>query len=138
MRLTWPALRAELVQHTVEWRGARFAGFLVRDTGTRKDLGYVWQAGSVWRWRTPDQHSGERTSQKAAVEVLRDAHDLRQGGAPELPRREAPVVVHTPTRPTPRPAPAAAPSAPRRTVQWGATVDLTAAISAALNREKNR
>jgi len=55
------------------------AGFLVRCTASRKELGYVWQAGSAWRWRTADEaNHGERSSQRAAVQVLRDAADLKQ------------------------------------------------------------
>jgi len=79
MTLKWPALKAMLEPHTVDTPRGRLAGFLVRCTASRKELGYVWQAGSAWRWRTPDDHSGERSSQRAAVQVLRDAWDLAHG-----------------------------------------------------------
>ena len=79
MRVKYPAMKAELESHTVETPQGRLAGFLVRCTASRKDLGYVWQAGSAWRWQTPNgKHSGERSSQQVAVRVLRDAFDLRR------------------------------------------------------------
>jgi len=76
----YPQLTAVLDRHTVQTDRGLMAGFLVRCTSSRKELGHVWQAGSAWRWRTPDgQHYGERSTQRAAVQVLRDAHDLAHG-----------------------------------------------------------
>jgi hypothetical protein len=81
----WPALKALLEPHTVEHNGGILAGFLVRCTASRKELGYVWQAGSAWRWQTPTRkNSGERSSQRAAVQVLREAYDLAHGGSQTL------------------------------------------------------
>ena len=80
MTIKWPALKAVLEPHTVDTPRGRLGGFLVRCTATRKELGYVWPAGSAWRWQTPDRkNSGERSAQRAAVEVLRDAYDLAHG-----------------------------------------------------------
>jgi len=152
MTIKWPALKAALEQHTIDWRGARLAGFLVRCTASRKELGYVWKTGVVWRWRTPDNHSGERTSQRAAVEVLRDAHDLRQqpsllGRLEEARDYErakratdaAPTFV-APTLPpmkaaAPKPPPVAA--APPKGIVWNDQAgmsDLTTAVADALRR----
>ena len=79
MRVKYPALKAELDSHTVATKHGFFAGFLVRCSASRTEMGYVWSAGSAWRWRTADgQNTGERSSQQAAVRVLRDAYDLRR------------------------------------------------------------
>lgn len=158
MTIKWPALKASLEPHTVEARGGRMAGFLVRCTASRKELGYVWKTGNVWRWRTPDDHSGERTSQRAAVEVLRDAHDLRSGAtktpplpfdvaleeSAKLPKRQAkPTPEPKPKREAPKPVvvvepepePPPAPKPPQRIV-WSdqPSGDLTKAVADALRR----
>jgi len=89
-RITWPALRATLESHTVQpsTGGPRVAGFLVRCTSTRCELGYVWNAGSSWHWQMPEgaAHYGERSSQRAAVQVLREAHDLATTGCAQQSR----------------------------------------------------
>jgi hypothetical protein len=92
MRVKYPALTAVLDQHTVDTGRGVMAGFLVRCTASQRELGHVWQTGNVWRWRTPDQHSGERATQRAAVQVLREAHDLRSGPQRPLPFSGDPTV----------------------------------------------
>jgi len=109
IRLSWPALRAALESHTVQTDRGLVAGFLVRCTSSRKELGYVWQAGSSWRWKSPEGF-GERSTLKAAVEVVREAHDVRQGAGLPLPEAWRHPVLLRPTpvaeaRPAPRPAP---------------------------------
>jgi hypothetical protein len=150
-----------LTPHTVDVEGGIVAGLLVR-TKSRRDLGYIWRAGSVWRWRTVNNSSyGERYSQQAAVTVLRDIalvmtqpvpvvsslpmkdQDIlamwreRAKGSSSTPRATAPpstprVVAKT----TPPPA------TPARRIVWDTTNtnahDLTAAIGAALKREQGK
>jgi hypothetical protein len=133
--LKFPALQASCEAHTVKVGASLLSGFLVRCTASRKELGYVWQAGSSWRWRTPSgANSGERSSAVRAVEVLRQAFDLsRKPGEVRDPRPipspEPRVPVASEARRASRPEPAA----PR--IVWpDAVPDLTAAIAAALKR----
>ena len=87
MKWSWPAQKATGVVHTVDTPGGRRAGLLVRSSTSGLELGLVWGVGNAWMWRTPDGHHGERSSQTAAVRVLRDAHDLALSGrrTPGLP-----------------------------------------------------
>lgn len=81
MTVKYHAIRAELESHSVDTAHGTMAGFLVRDSASRKELGFVWNAGSSWRWKTPDSKNyGERSMQGAAVETLRQIHDLKTGG----------------------------------------------------------
>jgi hypothetical protein len=158
MTIKWPALKAALEAHTVATSRGLMSGFLVRCTSSRKELGYVWQAGSAWRWQTPDgANRGERSSQRAAVEVLRDAHDVRAGGTPTattLPFDDAPITLPTTARPmkprAPRPTTGSEPvrnrvvtpkveppppPVPEKRIVWGEqTGDLTQAVADALRR----
>jgi len=96
--IKWPKYRATVEPHTVEVRGARLAGFLVRDAGSRSELGYIWSKGAVWGWRAADgQHYGERATQAAAIEVLRDTFDCL---------RAAQTKTTAPAKTTARPMPA--------------------------------
>jgi hypothetical protein len=162
MTLKWPALKAALEQHTVETPRGRLAGFLVRCTASRKELGYVWQAGSAWRWRMPDGgHSGERSSQRAAVQVLRDAHDLTHGlrekrlldileDEPAILESARVTVTLPPMKPRrvdPKP-PATPkvkrevlpPTPPVKKIDWNTyqPTNVTAALGAALKDEKEK
>ena len=128
MTVKYPALKAVLDRHTVETPRGLMSGFLVRCMASRKDLGYVWQAGSAWRWRTPDgQHYGERSTQRAAVQVLRDGHDLsvRNASLPqaEFDARSLPfeeVEGPQPLGPQPQPQPQPkAPQGPQPTAKGG-------------------
>lgn len=139
LRLTWPAYRAALTSHTVEVAGRLVAGYLVRDTGTRRDLGYVWASGSSWQWRASASQYGERSSQEAAVRQLRDIADL---GTEARPVR-LPFEVEPEPAPRPRPAARAKVQAvveepePARRVVWADTsaTDLTAAIKRRLEKK---
>ena len=159
MTVKYPALAAVLEQHTVDTGRGRMAGFLVRCSTSRKDLGYVWAAGaSSWRWRTPDgTHYGERSSQRAAVQVLREAYDVAQagGGTPRAlpfpgdqailagwraPLRVPPMKARAATPPAPKlvPPPHAAPPVPAepplKKIVWTTQAPgVTAALDAALN-----
>jgi hypothetical protein len=105
----WPQHQAVGTPHTVDTPHGRRAGFLVRTTGGA-ELGYIWPAGNAWLWRTPSgQNYGERSSQPAAVKVLRQAYDLAQMRAERLPFDDAPTA---PQPPAPRRAPDRAPTAP--------------------------
>lgn len=160
MKTTWPELGATLASHTVKTaRGAYMAGFLVRCLGSRKELGYIWTAGTVWCWQTPSgENHGERSTQRKAIEVLRDAHDLARGGARlpfdiptptdadildawrsvgPLPRLGSPMRPQAPTpraSASPTPAPAAAPV---KKIVWNDAApafDVSAAIAAGLKK----
>jgi hypothetical protein len=112
LKWSWPALKATGLTHTVETPGGRRPGFLVRSTTSNADLGYIWPVGNAWMWRTPDgKNHGERSSQTAAVRVLRDAYDLRR--TPALPFDEAPAP-RAPRPPGPHAPGPQAPSAPQR------------------------
>jgi hypothetical protein len=145
--------RPGLIPHTVEGPdGGRLAGYLVRDPGSMRHLGYIWPAGATWRWRTVDGRSfGERATQRAAVQVLCDAATAaRQPALPrtlartELPEQVRPEAGATPlvTKPrvpfeAPRPA-----REPERHVVWPDDppafdpASLTSAIAAALRRHQ--
>jgi hypothetical protein len=123
-----------LTSHTVDTDRGIVAGLLVRSAG--RQLGFIWRAGSVWRWRTPNGDAfGERATQRAATDVLVDIAKVRGGGitTTAAPRPAAP-------RPAPRPiaapqkasAPPPEPAAPRKPIVW-ADVD-GADLTAALNR----
>jgi len=165
MRLTFADLNASLDQHTVEIAGGGVvAGFLVRCTGSRKELGYIWSTGNVWRWRTADRAAwGERSTQRKAVEALTDSVAALAGTA----RRKSPATlpfdgptdaaimsawrsattasrpakasaarVDEPARKAAAPAPK--PAAPVQHIVWpdSNAHDLTAATSAALNKKR--
>jgi hypothetical protein len=122
-----------LTPHTVAVPGGRVAGLLVRDARSRRDLGYIWSAGSVWRWQSADGTAyGERSTQRAAAQVLADVRDLARGPLrpPALPF-ETPAVV-TP-RPTPRPRPTPPPDPIPQVITWGDadSPDITAALTTA-------
>jgi hypothetical protein len=151
-------LRVVLTPHTVTTPGGVVAGMLVRDAGSQRELGYVWAAGSVqenspsrtYRWRTPDgANFGERASMRAAVQVLRDAYDLRRGtvsgAAAPVPDRDILAAWRSASTQAPRPAPTPKPTTPkpptptppRRSITWtDQSVDLTRAIAAALEKQK--
>jgi hypothetical protein len=135
---TFPALYAAL--EPADDHGRR--GFTVRCTATRAALGFVWWevvTGTtvVWHFRSGDT-SGERTTQRNAVQALRD---LANGHPFALPDA---ATLPTPARraPAPRassPAPAPVP-APARRVVWDDALpafDVTAAIAAGLAKVKS-
>jgi hypothetical protein len=146
---SYPSLYAALNPATLEGghRGSR-----VRCTATQRELGDIWwtAAGSTvtWHWRTGEAF-GERTTERNAVQALRDVANARAGRM-ALPRR--PVEDDTP--PVERPARAARPSAPERTappapsaptpvkrIEWGTgggTFDVTAAMAKGLKDLKGR
>lgn len=142
----WPSLQAIAVPHTVDVRGQLLGGLLIRSTTGGRDLGYIWQAGQSWRWRTVSgENFGERSTQLAAVTVLRQIADVGTttsrppvlwdapaDAVPVAPRPVPPV-----SRPTPR---TTAPKAePRRAIVWNdQPADITAAMAAALGKLRNR
>jgi hypothetical protein len=158
MTVKYPALTAVLDQHTVDTGRGLMAGFLVRCQRSRKELGHVWLAGSAWRWRTPDgAHYGERSTQRAAVQVLREAFDLEHGpqrplpfsgdptvaeiqeawrAAPVLRPRPTTTVKPAPTRAAPpTPPPPAVEAPPVKKIVWTTQApDLRAALDAAFRR----
>jgi hypothetical protein len=112
MRWSWPEHKATGIQHTVETSGGRCAGFLVRSSTSSADLGYIWPVGNAWLWRTPDgKNYGERSSQVAAVKVLRQAFDLRR--EPALPFDDPAPAPQSPRPQSPRPSALRAPQPPR-------------------------
>jgi hypothetical protein len=133
--------------HTVQTPGGYVAGLLVRSAGSRKELGYIWAAGSVFRWQTPDgANYGERSTRGAAIDVLIDIYELR-AGQQTLPGFDIPVpqawapLTQTPRASAPKPKPAtpkpapAPPAEPVRHVVWAdGDHDLTSAVGAALRR----
>jgi hypothetical protein len=147
-----PTLRASLEAHTVDVRGRRVAGYLVRCSASRREMGYVWQMGNAWGWQTPTaKNYGERSSRHAAVKVLRDVFDLQHDisrarqytplptdqavlDSWRAPRRASSPASSTtpPAAPTPRPAPV------KQQIDWSTstTSDLTSAIADALKRTK--
>lgn len=114
MKWSWPALKATGVIHTVDTPGGKRAGFLVRSSTSGAELGLVWGVGHAWMWRTPDGHHGERSSQTAAVRVLRDAYDLALSGRrlPRLPFDEEAQQAPEPQQPRPQSPGPKAPSRP--------------------------
>lgn len=99
MKLQWPALNARLDSHTVQTDHGLMAGYLVRAIGGSAELGYLWAAGSSWRWRSPDGAAyGERSSLQAAVTALRQVWDVKHGTF-ALP------FDHAPDTTTPKPPP---------------------------------
>jgi hypothetical protein len=141
-----------LIPHTVEGpNGGRLAGFLVRDPGTLRELGYIWPAGATWRWKTPTgEHFGERATERAAVQVLVDiALAARHAALSVFPARSAlserihqqndarPLVVERAKR---EPVPTA--PEPQRHIVWPDDspdldpASLTSAITAALRRHQ--
>jgi hypothetical protein len=155
LTVKWPALKAVLERHTVETPRGRVAGFLVRCTASRKDLGWVWQTGatgSVWRWRTPDgNHYGERGAQRAAVQVLREIADLGRGGLPLLERlrqQDEQATPAPPPAPVRKPAPVRVVDAeivdepaeppPVKKIVWGTqSPGLSSALAAAFRRQRD-
>lgn len=160
MKLKWPKLNAELTPHTVTTPRGILAGYLVRDTWTGKDLGYVASVGSTWRWQLPDgQHYGERSTQEKAIEVLRDAYDLaklttgrlpftadeagnvtppRLVVPPMKPRRLDPIGP-APKQPRPIRVAKTEPPEPVRKVDWNTVTpmgDVTAALADALRKKE--
>jgi hypothetical protein len=141
----YPSLYAALEPHTAE-DGRR--GHLVRCTATRTELGFVWwscNAGNVvtWHWRTLGR-VGERTTQRNAVQALRDIAN----NAPGLPLSDDGDEPE-PQEQTARPAPPRRvfhlPSespAPAKHIVWAErpvdvnVPDLTAAIADALRRRQ--
>jgi hypothetical protein len=77
---TFTEFSATIEPHSVDTPQGVIGGYLVRCAASRKTLGYIWPAGAVWRWRTDDgQAYGERSTQRLAVEVLRDAFNVAHG-----------------------------------------------------------
>ena len=162
MRLTFTALRATCEPHTVMVGARRVAGYLVRHSGSRKDLGYVWRESDwCWHWRTPGgQHFGERTNQRAAVEVLVEIAKLGDAALAHYTQPLPFEVDITPTveRPAPKPKPkkpplpaprtaagsppptkppaAKPPTAAKPTITWADVPDLTDAVERALKRRR--
>lgn len=147
MRLTWPAYRAGLVSHTVKVGNHMVAGYLVRDLASRRELGYVWQAGSSWQWRVDDKRYGERSSQEAAIRQLRDIADVGRA-QPPLPFDDVDDIAaqtlrdraaaRRATKTAAPAAPAAPAAAPQPRVTWtnSNSADLTAAIKQRLDKQK--
>jgi len=158
INVSWPSLHAKLESHTVslpvdQRRGgvSVVAGFFVRCTLSNMHVGWIWSQGDAFAWRTPDDANfGTRSTLRGAVEVLRDAQNLRSSGcAQQSPRRtllddlrdsidersattatirERASVVSAPVKP-------AAPAAPARRVVWNDSApafDVAAAIRAGL------
>jgi hypothetical protein len=145
---TYPSLYAALEPHTAE-DGRR--GHLVRCTATRVELGFVWwscNASNVvtWHWRTLGR-VGERTTQRNAVQALRDiannapglpfSEDDDEPVAPERAGGEEPPraprrVFHLPSE---SPAPAKHIVWAERPVDVNVP-DLTARIAEALRRRQ--
>jgi hypothetical protein len=72
---------ASIEAHTVKVEHVGFVpGFLVRCTRSNRELGRIWEGrnnGVMWYWRTPTGSAfGERSTQAAAVRVLRDVYDV--------------------------------------------------------------
>jgi len=155
MNVSFPTLRAACTAHTVDTARGLVAGYLVRCTTSRRDLGYIWPAGASWRWKTPNGLSfGERSTASRAVETLRDISDLQdtptgQGPAPmpASPRPlfdgndpyirpikpEAPTVTR-PRRPEPEPHHPEPRVAPDSKPDPRMVANLTAGILAAFKR----
>jgi hypothetical protein len=139
----YPALYAALEPDDVNGR----RGFTVRCTATRRAIGFIWwtcDSGTtvVWHFRTGD-HSGQRTTERNAVQALRDisngqgAFDLPPADDAVAPTRPAPQarrVFAMPASTEPEPEPVLRPAASRRIV-WGEQLpNLTAAIAAAFEK----
>jgi hypothetical protein len=145
---TYPSLYAALTPDTVNGR----RGSTVRCTASLRDIGFIWWSADgstvTWHWRT-GEYFGERTTERNAVQALRDVANAMSGRT--LPR--GPDDTDTTTRATtsrattrrapadavaPAPAPKAlAPQAPARRVVWGDEAhqpDLAAAIAAAFRQ----
>ena len=135
--------------HTIDdGRGGLLSGLLVRSSG--RTLGYIWRAGSAWRWKTGDGLSfGERSSQKTALDVLADIAALRAGtlnaapaapAGPRAPRWAPPARPTMPARETPRQAPAPAPEPePEFTAQpivWSDAPDLTSTLASIFAKQR--
>jgi len=156
-QIKWPTLRATTEVHSVEVRGARLAGMLVRDSASRIELGYVWAAGSRWGWRAPDgEHYGERATLAAALEVLRDTFDFLNRVSPlaHATLRQRRALSRMDDDDTSAPAPKTARETEQKTktapapvvvvkpahvqqIVWGpAGGDLRAAVARALDAEK--
>lgn len=150
MKITWPELKATLESHTVEVPGGLLAGFLVRCTTSRSILGSVWSAGQSWRWRdAKGEHFGERSSQRAAVQVLRDAFDVSRGSStPRLPFDLRSTVIEAATTPRAtsrtmtRPTPSiVAPAPPVRRIVWNDAApafDMTAAVAKEFGKQNKK
>lgn len=150
MRLTFPEAHAAIESHTIDTDRGVVAGYLVRCTSSRAVLGYIWQAGNAWRWKSAGGF-GERSTPKAAVQVCRDVFDLEHNRPKQPALPEAWRVLRSTPTPTPKasPRPAAAPQAtpapapaPTQTITaqrivWddGPTGDLTSAIADAFRRQ---
>ncbi len=155
--LNWPSFAAVLVVHTVKNdEGVLVAGYLVRCTSSRADLGWLWPrsvSSAIWNYRSADGRTfGERSSLKSAVEVLRDVYSITHGqtlsSRPVVTRDarlplgldERATSIDRSRSSTPRsapPAPVVSPAAPVRHITWGdddSHPDLTSATAAALNR----
>jgi hypothetical protein len=133
----YPALYAALEPDEVNGR----RGFTVRCTATRRALGFIWwevTTGTTvcWHWRT-GQFFGERTTERNAVQALRDVSNasaqrplpLGDDSPAPTPARKV-REAHT----APQAAPAPTPAAPARRVVWNdePEADITAALAAAL------
>ena len=155
-----PAQRAVLQPHSVKREDGTFtAGYLVRCSASRREMGHVWwmHLTNVWGWRTPDgQHYGERQTRHAAIDVLRQAFDLAHDITNARVYRAQPTVdlrdsstthattassaratTTTTTKTAAAPAPRV-PSTPQITWTNDASADLTAAVAAALRKETSK
>jgi hypothetical protein len=162
----YPSLYAAL--EVSEHDGQR--GSSVRCSATLQPLGFVFwtvPGGIVvqWHWRTPDGQHGDASTERNAVQALRDRHKLTLHGPADAPAR--------PTRPTtkrsvprlgtctdspacarrgchdcersygpqhPQPAPRTTTPAPAQRIDWSQSAanvgDLRSAIANALDRAK--
>jgi hypothetical protein len=132
---TFPALYAAL--EPADDHGRR--GFTVRCTATRATLGFVWWevlTGTTvaWHFRSGDT-SGERTTQRNAVQALRDLANGHPFAMPVAATLPTPTRRATAPR-APSPAPAPAP-APTRRVLWDDALpafDVRAAVAAGFGK----
>lgn len=138
------------VDHAIRTEGGYVAGFLVRATASRRDLGYVWRGPKLWHWRGPDgslYREGIASSRETAVENLwddgeangrvwsRPPLDAAVTAAMAAPTYRPPVQAQRVPAKAARPEP---PAVPAPKIDWDAAVgiDLTAAVGAALGRNR--
>jgi len=144
-----------LLPHTValdpDVPKVRVAGFLVRATASRRELGYIWPLHGGWAWRTSDgAHFGERQKQRAAAQALLDAALVAMRGpgvhvdrrlpdpAPAHAERIRTTMFPDPP-PTPAPTPAPTPTKPTKPIQWApSSFDLTGAVAALLKKKETK